>query len=188
MFGLRNLQFNIFLNSVPEKYSLYATTCIIIHTILGLTAAPLLLYLYKATGNSSDAYFLFVYGLLGTTLGILDLLALLLAVKITNIMLEFLLLLVYTIGAGYTTLVLNNGVFYLYQFNLLSIISPFMWIHLFFLLSGWYIFTLLLLTIYYCLTKERVKKCYGCRITYKKSDRYCEKCGTTIFYSFELKN
>ena len=103
-------------------------------------------------------------------------------------MLEFLLLLVYTIGAGYTTLVLNNGVFYLYQFNLLSIISPFMWIHLFFLLSGWYIFTLLLLTIYYCLTKERVKKCYGCRITYKKSDRYCEKCGTTIFYSFELKN
>ena len=176
---LTKIQYNIFLNAVPWKYSTYATWVIVIHSLLGITGGSLLLFIFEATGRNGNMIFLFLVGSLGLLFSLLNVIGMIIALKAHRTISQILLLSVYTIGSIFSAW-LFILVFIATGINVIALFNPLGMFIVFFVFSGWYTFVLLGITRYKFLTKNQGNICYACSRTYKVTEQFCEDCGRLL--------
>lgn len=180
------IQYKLFLNAVPHHSSLVGTWLLLIHMVLAFIGGPLLLIFYYGIG-SSDLYFLQTIGLVGITLGIIIVIAVVSTLKIYRILGLFLLLVVYGLGTWFSLRIFNWSTI-LNSFNLLSFLHPFGLFIVFFPISGLFIIGVVLFTFYASITKKEVNFCYHCHTTYNFTDQFCESCGDLLLPCFISKS
>ena len=172
------IQYRIFLNAVPHRFSEIGTILILIHSLLAFTGAPLLILIYNAVG-SEDILFLKTIGMTGIVLGILNVLAIIFSLKMAKIIGQGLFLIVYTTGSLFSTnehFIFDLSTF----FNLKNFINPFFWLIVFFPQSGYFMVCLVAISFFSSITKKKGNFCYQCLTAQKMSDKFCEICGDLL--------
>lgn len=179
------MQYKLFSNAVPHRSSLLGTWLLLIHMFLAFTGGPLLLIIYYGIG-SSDTLILRTIGIVGITLGVIIVVAVVSTLKVYKILGLILLLVAYCLGTWFSFRIINWAPVFTFS-NFIGMVNPIFLGMFFFPISGFFMVGLVLFTLYATSTKKEVNYCYHCHITYNFKDQFCESCGTSLLPCYITK-